>query len=158
MSSATVKQSSTKPITRREFFAAVRDHVHERVPGEFQGFRVQATHRQMKLYYRHYKLHYEVWTNGRDQHIEIGLHFEAGADVTEYLIRYFDRHILEIKHELGPEVELERWTNSWGRIYQLLPYQPLTEDLAVDVGNRLTDMIVHLQPLLDDATGELPNR
>jgi hypothetical protein len=107
----------------------------------------------MKLYYRNHKLHYEIWTNGRDQHIEIGLHFENGPESTEALIRFFDQHILEIKHELGPEIDLERWTNSWGRIFQLLPYQPLTEPLAEEVGDRLRDMIVVLQPLLDEATG-----
>jgi hypothetical protein len=145
--------SNTKTaITRREFFAAVRDRLQIRLPSEFQNIRFQTSHRQMKLYYAHYKLHYEVWTNGRDQHIEIGLHFENGPESTERLIQYFDQYILEIKHELGPQVELERWTNSWGRIFRLLPYQPLTEELAVDVGDRLRDMIVVLQPLLDDAT------
>jgi hypothetical protein len=145
--------TSTVSITRREFFAAVRDRLQVRLPSEFQGIRFQTSHRQMKLYYQHYKLHYEVWTNGRDQHIEIGLHFEEGPESTEALIQFFDRHIVEIKHELGPQIELERWTNSWGRIFQLLPYQPLTEGLAVDVGDRLRDMIVHLQPLLDEASG-----
>lgn len=138
-------------ITRREFFAAVRDRAREQLPEHLAGFRVQTTHRQMKLYYARHRLHYEVWTNGRDQHIEIGLHFEEGREMTEWLIRYFDRDILEIKHELGPQVELERWTNAWGRIFQLLPYQPLTEELATDVGDRLARMVAVLQPLLDEA-------
>jgi hypothetical protein len=145
--------TSNTSITRREFFAAVRDRLQVRLPSERQNIRFQTSHRQMKLYYHHYKLHYEIWTNGRDQHIEIGLHFEEGPESTEALIRFFDRHILEIKHELGPEVELERWTNSWGRVFQLLPYQPLTEELAIDVGDRARDMIVVLQPLLDEVTG-----
>lgn len=149
---ARTSNSSKTSITRREFFAAVRDRLQVRLPADVQNINFQTSHRQMKLYYSHQKLHYEIWTNGRDQHIEIGLHFEEGPESTEALIRFFDRHILEIKHELGPEVELERWTNSWGRIFQLLPYQPLTEALAVDVADRLRDMIVVLQPLLDEAT------
>jgi hypothetical protein len=154
MSRAKSRQpTSVTAITRREFFAAVRDRVHERLPVELRDFRLQTGHGQMKLSYRNHKLHYEVWTNGRDQHIEIGLHFENGPESTERLIHFFDQHILEIKHELGPEVELERWTNSWGRIFRLLPYQPLTESLAIDVGDQLRDMIVLLQPLLDEATG-----
>ena len=154
MARAARKSSTTKTsITRREFFAAVRDRLQVRLPAERQNIRFQTSHRQMKLYYSQYKLHYEVWTNGRDHHIEIGLHFEEGPESTEALIRFFDQHILEIKHELNPDVELERWTNSWGRIFQLLPYQPLTEELAVDVGDRLRDMIVVLQPLLDEASG-----
>lgn len=129
----------------------MRDHLQLTLPRDLQGIRFQANHRQMKLYYRHYKLHYEIWTNGRDEHIEVGLHFENGPESTEALIRFFDQHIIEIKHELGPEIELERWTNSWGRIFLLLPYQPLTEALAVEVADRFREMISVLQPLLDEA-------
>ncbi|MFW6075247.1 MAG: hypothetical protein ACOC9Y_06615 [Chloroflexota bacterium] len=148
------RSSSRTTITRREFFAAVRDRVQERLPAGLNTFRIQVSHRQMKLYYHRHKLHYEVWTNGRDDHIEIGLHFEEGPELTERLIRHFDRDILEIKHELGPQVELERWTRSWGRIFQLLPYQPLTEELATAVGDRLHDMITTLQPLLEEAVNK----
>lgn len=147
------RTSSNTTITRAEFFAAIRDRLQVRLPRERQNIHFQTSQRQMKLYYRQPRLHYEVWTNGRDQHIEIGLHFENGQESTEALIAFFDQHILEIKHELGSQVELERWTNSWGRIFQLLSYQPLTEELAVEVGDRLRDMIVVLQPLLDEATG-----
>ena len=150
--------SNQVTITRSEFFAAVRDRLQETLPAELQDIRTEASHRQMKLYYSRPRLHYEVWTNGRDGHIEIGLHFEEGPESTEALIRFFDPHILEIKHLLGPNVELERWTNSWGRIFQLLPYQPLTEVLAEDVGNRLRHMIVVLQPLLDEALGRISPR
>jgi hypothetical protein len=155
MARAARKSTTSKTsITRREFFAAVRDRLQIQLPSDCQNIRFRTSFRQMKLYYSQPKLHYEVWTNGRDQHIEIGLHFEEGPQSTEALIRHFDQHILEIKHELGPEIELERWTNSWGRIFQLLPYQPLTEGLAVEVGDRLRDMIVVLQPVLDEATGK----
>jgi hypothetical protein len=147
----TAKSTTTTSITRREFFAAVRDRLQVILPAELQGIRFWANHRQMKLYYGHQRLHYEIWTNGRDQHIEIGLHFENGPESTESLIHFFDQHIVEIKHELGPEIELERWTNSWGRIFLLLPYQPLTEDLAVEVADRLQRMISVLQPLLNEA-------
>ena len=139
-------------ITRQEFFAAVRDRLQEELPSELTDFQSKDGFGQLKVYYQNPKLHYEVWTNGRDQHIEIGLHFENGPQSTERLIRYFDHHIVEIKHLLGPQVELERWTNSWGRIFHLLPYQPLTEERAVDVGDQLRHMIVVLQPLLDEAT------
>ena len=53
--------------------------------------------------------------------IEVGLHFEDGPVSTAAYLAYFDAHIVERKHELGPELELERWTPSWGRIYELVP-------------------------------------
>jgi hypothetical protein len=150
--------STRTEITRREFFAAIREDLPRRLPPDLAAFQWRATMNLIKVYYRVPRLHYEVWVNARDGHIEVGLHFEDGPESTEQLIRHFDRHIVEIKHRIGPEVELERWTKSWGRVFQLLPYQPLTEDLASGVSERLAGMIAVLQPLLDEALAALPTR
>lgn len=40
-------------------------------------------------------------------------------------------------------------------LFTLLPYQPLTEDLAREVGERLARMIAVLQPLLDEASAQV---
>lgn len=141
----------TTTLNRRDFFHDVVEQVRARLPGDLGAFQATATRNLVKLYYGHPRLHYEVWANARDNHIEIGLHFEEGPESTERLIAYFDRHIIEIKHELGQQVELERWTASWGHIYELIPYQPLTDALAGDVAARLARMIAVLQPLLDEA-------
>lgn len=138
-------------LTRREFFHDVAQQVLASLPEDLRGFQTSATQNLLKLHYGHPRLHYEVWANARDQHIEVGLHFEDGPESTEHLIAFFDGYIVEIKHELGPEVELERWTQSWGHLYQLLPYQPLTDALARDVADRLARMIALLQPLLAEA-------
>jgi hypothetical protein len=143
-------RSNNSEITRREFFAAIREELARRLPPELSGFTSRANMSQIKLYYHAPRIHYEVWVNSRDGHIEIALHFEDGPESTAQLIRHFDRFIVEIKHTVGPDVELERWTNSWGRIYQLLPTQPLTEDLAVEVSERLSIMMRTLEPLLDE--------
>ena len=147
--------ASTTRLTRREFFHDVVAHTRAALPGDLASFQTYATMNLVKLHYGQPRLHYEVWTNARDNHIEIGLHFEDGPESTEALIGFFDRHIVEIKHELGPDVELERWTPSWGHLFTLLPYQPLTEDLAQEVGKRLARMIAVLQPLLDEASAQV---
>lgn len=143
--------TSRTQLTRRDFFHDVVQEVRARLPEDLATFQASATRNLVKLYYGHPRLHYEVWTNARDQHIEIGLHFEDSAESTDRLLAFFDAHIVEIKHELGPTVELERWTTSWGHIFELLPYQPLTEALVQEVAERLARMIIVLQPLLVEA-------
>src|SRR5690606_26784666 len=83
--------------------------------------------------------------------IELGLHFEDGPESTARLLEHFDRAVIEIKHELGQDVELERWTKSWGHIFEVRRLEPLTRELAHELGQRLAQMIVALQPLLDEA-------
>lgn len=137
-------------LTRRDFFHDVVEQARAALPEDLAGFQTFATQNLIKVYYGHPRLHYEVWANARDNHIEIGLHFEEGPESTDRLIDFFDAQIVEIKHELGARVELERWTQSWGHIYELLPYQPLTDALARDVAARLACMIRILQPLLSE--------
>ncbi len=143
--------STTTQLTRRDFFHDVAELLNQVLPEPLQGFQVMTTRNLIKVSYGHARIHYEVWANARDRHIEIGLHFEDGPESTERLLRFFDEHIVEIKHELGPGFELERWTNSWGHLFQLLPYQPLTDDLTREITIILAKMIGVLQPLLVEA-------
>ncbi|HET9016941.1 MAG TPA: hypothetical protein VFN57_15170 [Thermomicrobiaceae bacterium] len=138
-------------LTRREFFHDVVIQTRQALPEELRDFQSSVTMNLVKLHYGYPRLHYEVWANARDNHIEVGLHFEDGPESTDRLLAFFDGHIVEIKHEVGPELDLERWTQSWGHLYQILPYQPLTEALARDVAARLGRMIAVLQPLLTEA-------
>lgn len=147
---------STTTLTRREFFGDIEDALRRDLPDDLRSFRSRATHNHLKIWYRWPRIHYEVWPNARDGHIEVGFHFEDGPSSSEAAIAYFDQHIIEIKHELGVETELERWTNSWARIYQLIDYQPLTEDITVEVTARLHGMITLLQPLFERAGGRIP--
>lgn len=137
-------------LTRKEFFYDVVEKTRLALPDELKGFQTSATMNLTKLYYGNYRLHYEVWTDARDNQIEVGLHFEAGEESTDRLIAYFDRYIVEIKHELGVETELERWTRTWGHLYQLMPYQPLTASLAAAIAGRLSRMIAVAQPILEE--------
>ena len=144
-------------LTRRDFFHDVAEAVRQLLPEALQGFQTYTSRNLLKLSYGHARIHYEVWANARDRHIEIGLHFEDGPDSTERLLRYFDTHIIEIKHEIGSGFELERWTNSWGHLFKLLPYQPLTDELALEVSVMLARLIGVLQPLLADSQSPLAN-
>jgi len=147
----TTQRRPPSQLTRRDFFHDVAEALRQSLPEPLRDFQVWTGAENFKLSYGRPRVHYEIWTNGRDRHIEVGLHFEDGPESTERLLRFFDARIVEIKHELGPLVELERWTNSWGHLFRLIPYQPLTDELTVEVSQELTRMICVLQPLVEEA-------
>ena len=72
----------------------------------------------LKVHYGNERIHFEVWADGNRGFLEIGLHFEDGPASTAAYLAFFDARIVEIKHLLGAEVELERWTASWGHLFE----------------------------------------
>jgi hypothetical protein len=144
--------SKQATLTRRDFFAELSETVCRALPAERGAPEVRQTMNLLKLSYgANYRVHYEVWINAEKGYVELGLHFEDGPASTERLLRHFDAHILEIKHELGPRAELERWTQSWGHLFELHPIEPLTPAYVTRLSERLLAYIGLLQPLLDDA-------
>lgn len=105
----------------------------------------------LKLDFGNERVHYEVWTDGGRGRIEIGLHFEDGPASTAAYLAFFDARIVEIKHHLGWEVELERWTLSWGHLFESIPLVPLDRRFAAHVANRLARQIALLQPMVEEA-------
>jgi len=140
------------PLTRREFFSDVAEAVRVALPAGERALEARQTLNLLKLHYgANYRVHYEAWISAERGWLELGLHFEDGPASTERLLTHFDRHILEIKHELGVEAELERWTQSWGHLFEMHPLEPLTPAFATRIGKRLASYISLLQPLLDEA-------
>lgn len=138
-------------LARRDFFAAVAAGVRQRVAPELAGFRHRANTMLLKIDYGNERVHYEVWTDGGRDRLEIGLHFEDGPASTAAYLAFFDAHIVEIKHQLGPDIELERWTASWGHLFESSPLPRLDHALAERVAERLAAQIVVLQPLVEEA-------
>jgi hypothetical protein len=155
MATRTAVKSATRPaatLGRREFFDALAEAVRAQLPSNRGAIETRQTMNLLKLHYgANYRVHYEAWISPERGHIELGLHFEDGPASTELLLMHFDRYIFEIKHELGSEAELERWTQSWGHLFELHPLEPLTDDYAARLAARLTLYIAVLQPLLDEA-------
>jgi hypothetical protein len=139
-------------LTRREFFSELLEQTRSLLPEDRRVFESRQTMNLMKAHYgANYRIHYEVWINTEKDYVELGLHFEDGPASTERLLRHFDTCILEIKDLLGPEVELERWTQSWGHLFELHPLEPLSDSFANRLAARLARHIVVLQPILDEA-------
>ena len=138
-------------LNRREFFAAVVAEVRTALPAELAEFRHRANPMLLKIDYGNERVHYEVWTDGARGRVEIGLHFEDGPASTLAYLAFFDARIVEIKHALGPEVELERWTASWGHLFESAPLGRLDRGFARSVAGRLTAQIALLQPMVEEA-------
>lgn len=145
-------RNSQATFKRREFFAEVTEAVKEKLPPEMQGFKSRYTMNLLKIHYgENYRVHFETWINTETGFVELGLHFEDGPESTTRLLEHFDRYIVEVKHELGTHCELERWTKSWGHLYETHPIQPLTSSFANEMAGRMAKMIEVLQPILDEA-------
>jgi hypothetical protein len=138
-------------VSRRDFFDDTVERLRPRLPADLVGFRSKANPILLKLDFGNERVHYEVVPDGARGHIEVGLHFEDGPVSTAAYLAWFDRHIVELKHGLGAEVELERWTGSWGRLYELHPLGRLDAVEAERIATRLAAFIVALQPLVEAA-------
>jgi len=144
-------------LSRRDFFDETVERLRPLLPTDLAGFRPKANPILLKLEFGNERVHYEVAPDGARARLEVGLHFEDGPVSTAAYLAWFGRHIVELKHELGAEVELERWTASWGRLYELHPLGRLDSAAAERTAGRLAAFIVALQPLVE-AAGIAPER
>jgi hypothetical protein len=135
-------------LTRRDFFAAVVDALRPLLPPDLANFSHHANPMVLKIFFDNERVHYEVATHGHLRAMEIGLHFEDGPVSTAAYLAWFDRQIVELKHDLGPQVELERWTATWGRLFEMRPLPRLDRRLADATAQRMSVVIPTLQPLV----------
>jgi len=143
--------------TRRDFFQDLVDELRSTLPESLSNFHLRQTANLIKIFYSNERVHFEVWVNGARGTLEVGLHFEDGLESTEAYLSFFDDRIVELKHRLGASVELERWTPSWGHLYEVAPLPRLEPPLVQRTGQRLSVLISVLQPLVEQA-GIAPER
>ena len=137
-----------------EFLQRCADDVRAALPAQYAGFETLNMGFLIKIFYgspggKVPGVHYEVALRNNG-FVEIGLHFEAGKQTNDRLLRYFSDHALDVISQLGPQVEIEQWTKSWGRVHQTLPYTTPNEHLLSLVSKRMAGMITVLQPMLDE--------
>jgi hypothetical protein len=145
------RSSGAGNLSRREFFETVVVQVRSALPAELALFRHRAQSWLLKIDFGNERIHFEVWPDSLRGHVEIGLHFEDGPVSTTAYLAYFDTRIVEIKHLLGQHVELERWTVSWGHLFETAPLERLDHHFARTVGERLAAQITLLQPMVVEA-------
>lgn len=133
---------------RRRFFAAIVKHLRDRLPQDFRRFSHRGDFNLLKIWWDNPRVHFEVVIDQQIDRIEVGLHFEDGPVSTIAYLHALESRVLELKHELGHELELERWTTSWGRIYELSPLETIDDKTTKRIARRVERFIVVLQPIV----------
>jgi hypothetical protein len=140
-----------------DFLRRLVEATRHRLPPEWQDFHHRIRFSLAQLYYTDPRIHFEVWVQGKKNRVEIGLHLEADKVTNDRLLSHLASRFIEIQAELGPQIELEQWTRTWGRVHQTVPYTRLDEELVQAVADRLAPMIVLLAPMLEEREhGEEP--
>ncbi len=135
-------------MSRSTFFDGIVGILRRRLPEDLRSFSTRRFGNLVKVYFGNERVHYEVWVDTRRQQIEIGLHLEDGEVSTLMHLRLLDRHIVEIKDVLGPQVELGRWTKAWGHLIENRPLGVLDAGERAEVAERLVLYIETLEPLI----------
>jgi hypothetical protein len=102
----------------------------------------------VQLYFGDSRQHYELWLRHRDGLVELGLHFEGEREDSRARIAHVAECMPLLLEGLGPEVEVEEWTERWTRVHETLPLRALTEDYARELGARLARYVDVLEPLV----------
>lgn len=149
--SAPVSTAVIPVVARKAFFAGIAKSLKRDLPADLSRFRSRGDFNLMKVWFEHYRIHYEVVIDQQIGKIEVGLHFEDGPASTLAFLALLDQRILEIKDALGPEAELERWTQSWARLYELHPLGEVNAAATMRAADRLVLYIKTLQPIVESA-------
>ena len=133
-----------------EFMKRVVDDLRVALPAQYQGFESRFMGGLVKMFYGNQHVHYEVALRSTG-FVEIGLHFEDEKATNDHLLRHFSQCALDVISQLGPQVEIEQWTKTWGRVHQTVSFSTPNERLLALVVERMAAMITVLQPMLEEA-------
>jgi hypothetical protein len=143
-------------VRSADFLSHVVQAVRPKLPAQWQEFETDGFGSLVKLYYGDPAVHFEVWVQGKTSRVEVGLHLEADQATNDQFMAYFAWRFVEVQAALGPRIELDEWTRTWGRIHEMVPFTVLDEPLVERVAARLAQMITVLQPMLAEAPPRLP--
>jgi len=142
-----------------EFMALLQERVLARLPDSLrESIQPRIRFTWFQAHYHSPKVHYEVCLTRKTGRIEIGLHFEGPRDFSYRWLELMAEHAPEIMDGIGPDFEFEEWTQSWARIHQTVPYDPLSDSLADEVARRLARVITVLQPIVELERAQEPTK
>ena len=105
----------------------------------------------MQFHYGEPRLHYELSRAKHRPGWELGFHCEArDRQLNRFLLDGFRRHLFEIKHTLGAQIEAEMWDRGWTKIYEVQPEESLTPAHQQALARRLAAIITCLHPIYVD--------
>ncbi len=138
------------------FLMHVHDTLAKRLPKRLRAYKWRSRSSILQVYFGEPSVHYEVWVQRKTGQIEVGLHFEGEREENYRWAEALSPRALEIQAQLGPQVELEEWTQKWTRLHEQRPFggregkpsRDLSEELAEEIGERLGRFIEVLEPIV----------
>ncbi|MCH8850074.1 MAG: hypothetical protein IIC89_04535 [Chloroflexi bacterium] len=133
----------------KDFLLLVQDSVGPRLSKPLQAYEWRQRWSLLQIYYDKPAVHYEVWVQRKKSLIELGLHFEGEQEESYRWAEALAPRALEIQSQLGPDVELEEWTQSWTRLHEVRRIEhDLSDELAEETAERLAQFIEVLEPIV----------
>jgi len=145
------------------FLMHVHDTLARRLPKSLRSYKWRSRSSILQVYFGDPAVHYEVWVQRKTGQIEVGLHFEGERDENYRWAEALSPRAMEIQGQLGPQVELEEWTQRWTRLHEQRPFggkewkpsRDLSEELAEQIAERLARFIEVLEPIVAEERGNV---
>lgn len=152
-----VPPSDEGPMSCALFMRRVPEVLRPLLPQSLQHIKWRSRNWLVQIYYGDPAFHYEIWALPGGERLEMGLHFESKNRLhNQHLLHAFDGRMIEIKAELGDQVEAEPWDKGWSKVYETLAREELTRRFLEQVALRLARVIEVLEPMLRQALETLP--
>ena len=140
----------------RDFLNAVYEALLERLPKRYRKHNWRIRFGYLQVYFAGPSIHYEAWVQRRAARIELGLHFEGEREANYRWAELLGARALEVQAQLGGDVELEEWTESWTRLHETHRFTgALSSQLAGETAARLCRFIEVMEPILTEEKGKI---
>ena len=140
---------SASSLRIRDFLALVHEGVSARLGAPLDGFDWRQRFGYVQYYRATPAVHYEIWVQRKTARLEIGLHFEGEREANYAAAEALAMRAPDVQARIGPEYELEEWTQQWTRLHRSFAAPALTPDLAAEAAERAVALIRGMEPILD---------
>ena len=141
--------TAERSLRIHDFLALVHEGMLSRLGPDLSGFDWRQRFGYLQYFRASPAVHYEIWVQRKTARLEIGLHFEGARDDNHAAAEALAVRAPDIQARIGPEYELEEWTQQWTRLHRSFPAPALTADLAADAADRASSLIEGMEPILD---------
>ena len=141
--------STASSLRIRDFLALVHEGVTARLGESLDGFDWRQRFGYVQYYRGSPAVHYEIWVQRKTARLEIGLHFEGERDANYAAAEALALRAPDVQARIGPEYELEEWTQQWTRLHRSFAAPALTPELADDAAERAVALMRGMEPILD---------
>jgi hypothetical protein len=143
-------------VTIRDFLNAVYNSLLKELPKRYRKHQWRIRFGYLQVYFDNPAIHYEAWVQRRAARIELGLHFEGEREANYRWAEALGGRALEVQAQLGGEVELEEWTETWTRLHETRRFAgALSEELAEELAARMRQFIEVMEPILAEERADI---